>query len=181
MPVEGRLAVHRPDSLLRDVRLPDEHPPGRGLRRAGLVLLALVVLLGATGLLGTHTRTLHASGPGYQMSVTYALIARPGQDVPWRVRIHCDAGCTHDLTLAVSADYFRIFETQGFQPDANQTTSDGHDVYLTFNKPPQGNDFVVDYDAYIQPGSHTGSTGNVRLLVGGQQITSIRIHTWLVP
>jgi hypothetical protein len=169
------------DSLLSDVCGPGQRPPGRSLRRLGVSLLLIVVLLGATGLLGTRSRTLHARGPGYQMSVTYALIARPGQDVPWRVRIHCDAGCSKDITLAVSADYFRIFETQGFQPDPDQSTSDGHDVYLTFNKPPSGNDFVVDYDAYIQPGSHTGTTGNVRLIVAGQEITSLRIHTWLVP
>lgn len=177
---EGDRGV-RSDSLLRDVRAPDQAPPGRWLRRIGLVALTIVVLLGATGLLGTRTRSVYASGPGYTMTVTYAWIARPGQDVPWRVHVHCDAGCTQNITLAVTADYFRIFETQGFHPDPDQSTGDGHDEYLTFNKPPNGNDFVVDYDAYIQPGSHTGSAGDVRLLVGGSAITSVRIHTWLVP
>ncbi|MFL6100096.1 MAG: hypothetical protein ACJ71T_09105 [Actinomycetales bacterium] len=146
-----------------------------------IAVLLLFVLAGATGFLGTHTRTATASSGGYRMTVTYAWVARPGQDVPWRVHVHCPGGCQDDITLAVSAEYFRIFETQGFSPSPQHSTSDGKFVYLTFSKPPAGHDFGVDYDAYIQPGSHTGAPATVRLIVQSRLITELRIHTWLAP
>jgi hypothetical protein len=137
--------------------------------------------VGATGFLGTHTRTVSVTASGYRMSVTYAWVARNGQDVPWRVHVHCPGGCNDDITLAVSSEYFHIYESQGFFPEVDQSTSDGRFVYLTFSAPPEGHDLAVDYDAYIQPGSHTGAAADVRLIVKSTLVTTAHIHTWLVP
>ena len=59
-----------------------------------------------------------------------AQVARSGLDVPWRARVHRDGGVNSELTLAVSSDYFRMFETQGFFPDPESATNDGQFVYL---------------------------------------------------
>lgn len=170
-----------PDSLLQDVRLAGDPQPRAWPRRVTIAVLLLIVVAGATGFLGTHTRTASASADGYRLTLTYAWVARPGLDVPWRVQVHCPGGCRDDITLAVSAEYFRIFETQGFSPNVDQSTSDGKFVYLTFSAPPAGHDFGVDYDAYIQPGSHTGAPATVRLIVQSRLITELHVHTWLVP
>jgi hypothetical protein len=174
-------ALRGADSLLRDVCLRDDPSPRRWPGRVATLVLLLVVLVGATGFLGTHTRTVTASADGYRMSVTYAWVARNGLDVPWRVHVHCPGGCSDGVTLAVSSEYFHIYESQGFFPDVDQSTSDGRFVYLTFSPPPDGHDFGVDYDAYIQPGSHTGAAGDVRLIVNSRLVTTAHIHTWLVP
>jgi hypothetical protein len=169
------------DSLLQDVRLAGDPQPRTWPRRVTLAVLLLVVVAGATGFLGTHTRTATVTSGGYRMSLTYAWVARPGQDVPWRVHVRCPGGCRDDITLAVSDEYFRIYETQGFYPQFSESTSDGKFDYLTFSAPPPGHDFGVEYDAYIQPGSHTGAPATVRLIIAGRLITELRIHTWLVP
>src|SRR4051794_8440244 len=87
------------------------------LRQLGILLLVLVVLAGATGLLGVHSTTTTASGDGYTASFTHARIARAGWDVPWSVRITHPGGFDGSVTLAINADYFRIYESQRFWPE----------------------------------------------------------------
>jgi hypothetical protein len=169
------------DSLLRDVRKGVEGPPSSIARTLGLLVLLAVVVAGAVGVFGVHSRTVDSTGAGYRLTVTYPQTARSGLDVPWRARIHRSGGLPDDVTLAVSADYFRMFETQGFFPDPDSATSDAKFVYLTFTKPPAGEDLVVDYDAYIQPASQIGKSAVVRLIVGGREQTRVSLRTWLVP
>ncbi|PZS34638.1 MAG: hypothetical protein DLM58_05420 [Pseudonocardiales bacterium] len=168
-------------SMLDDVRPASAGPPSRTGSRIGIVILAVVVLLGATGALGVHSRTSRHTSNGYTLSVTYAQVARSGLDAPWRVRVHRDGGVNSDITLAVTSDYFRMFETQGFYPTPDSTTNDGDYVYMGFTKLMPGRDFVLDYDAYIQPASQIGKSGIVRLLVKGREMARTSFHTWLVP
>jgi hypothetical protein len=167
--------------LLADVRT----GPGRRLpqwgRRAGLVLLLAVVVLGAAGFLGVRSRTAKAQGGGYTLTVTYPHTARAGLDVPWQARVHRAGGVDSDVTLAITSSYFHMFETQGFYPDADTATNDGRFVYMTFTKPPAGQDFVLDYDAYIQPSSQVGKSAVIKLIVHGTEVAHTSIHTWLVP
>lgn len=150
------------------------------MRRAGLALLSAAVVLGATGLFGVRSRTSTAVEHGYTLRVTYPMIARAGLDVPWRAQVHHRGGFPHGLTLAVSTDYFRMFETQGFFPDADSVTNDGRFVYFTYDHPP-GPTFLVDYDAYIQPASQIGKSATVRVLIGATPVVSTKVRTWLLP
>jgi hypothetical protein len=149
-------------------------------RRFGLSLLLVVVLAGAFGVFGVHSRTVTTHANGYTLEVLYPQTARAGLDVPWRVTVHKPGGFDQGITIAVSTDYFRMFETQGFYPDADSSTNDGKFVYFNFNQPP-GEEFVMDYDAYIQPSAQIGKTATVRLIVGGTIEASTSIRTWLVP
>jgi hypothetical protein len=166
---------------LRDVPAPGERSRPHWLRRIALSILLVIVLLGATGVFGVRSRSVRVEGSGYTLTVTYPLSARAGLDVPWRARVHKDGGVNSDLTIAVSTDYFRMFETQGFFPDADSATNDGKFVYMTFKAPPPGQDFLVDYDAYIQPSAQLGKSADVRLIIDGKLILRARIRTWLVP
>jgi hypothetical protein len=164
-----------------DVRRAEEGPPPMWGRRLGTSLLLIIVLLGAVGVLGVHSRTITTSGSGWRMSVTYPQTARAGLDVPWRVRVHHPGGLPDKLTLAVSADYFRMFETQGFFPDADSETNDGKYVYFTFDTSAGSDDFLVDYDAYIQPSAQIGKSGTVELIIGKSVVAKASLHTWLAP
>jgi hypothetical protein len=172
--------VSHPESTLADVRRAADGPVPRWGRRLGIVVLLVVVLAGALGFLGVRTRTVHATANGYTLSVTYPQIARAGLDIAWRAHVHHAGGFSGDITIAVSTDYFRMFETQGFYPDADSSTNDGHFVYFNFTKPP-GDDFLVDYDAYIQPSSQLGKPATVKLLIGNKLKVQTSLHTWLVP
>lgn len=138
------------------------------------------MLLGAVGVFGVHSRTVDAASNGYTLQVTYPQTARAGLDVAWRAHVHHAGGFPGGLTLAVSTDYFRMFETQGFYPDADSSTNDGRFVYFTFTKPP-GDDFLLDYDAYIQPGSQIGKSATVKVIIHGTTVVQASLHTWLVP
>jgi YetF C-terminal domain len=89
------------------------------------VLLLVVVVAGAIGVFGVHSSTVSARANGYLLSVTYARAARPGLDIPFTVRAQHTGSFPSSITLAVSTDYFRMFETQGFYPDADSATNDG--------------------------------------------------------
>jgi hypothetical protein len=150
-------------------------------QRIGLGILLIIVVLGAFGVFGVHSATSTRSSNGYTLSVTYPRTARAGLDTPWRARVHRAGGVNADITLAVSSAYFRMFETQGFYPDPDSATNDGDYVYMHFTGLRPGRDFVLEYDAYIQPASQIGKSATVRLLVGGREVARTSFHTWLVP
>jgi hypothetical protein len=145
-----------------------------------VVLLTGLVVAGALGVFGVHSSTVRTSSNGYDLSVTYPKVARAGLDVPWRAHVHNDAGLPDQFTIAISSDYFRMFETQGFYPTADSMSNDGRFVSFHFVGA-QGADFVLEYDAYIQPASQVGKSATVELIVDGQVVAQASIKTWLVP
>jgi hypothetical protein len=169
-----------PGTTLTDVRRDARGGVGRWGRRGGTVVLALVVLAGALGLLGVRSGTVSAAAGGYHLSVTYAQVARAGLDVPFHVRVGHAGGFDGGVTLAITASYFGLFETQGFYPDPQSETNDGTDEIMTFAKPP-GDTFQLDFDAYIQPASQVGRSGTVRLVRAGATVARVSVHTRLVP
>jgi hypothetical protein len=142
--------------------------------------LLVVVLLGATGLLGDTTQTTRVSGDGIDLTLTWATSSRAGMDVPWEVSVHRAGGFTGDITLAVTGSYFDIYETQGWRPDPSDSTREGDTLYLTFSKPP-GDTLVAAYDAYIQPSSQVGRSGHLAVLDRGREAVSLDFRTILLP
>jgi hypothetical protein len=149
-------------------------------RRGFLVLLLVFVLAGLGGFLGVRTATETAEAGGYGLSLHHATTARAGLDVPWVVTVTHEGGFGKDLTLAVTGDYFDIYETQGFTPEPSDATRDGTTLYLTFAAPP-GDTFVVSYDAYIQPSSQVGQDGTLSVLENGTPVASVDFDTMLLP
>lgn len=170
-----------PDSTLADLESTEQERGAAWGRRVVLVALLLLVLAGVAGLLGVRTATRTATGDGWSLTLEHATVARAGIDVPFQVTVHHDGGFDKTITLAVTGDYFDIYETQGFTPDAAEATRDAHTLYLTFDAPP-GDTFVVSYDAYIQPASQQGRSGTVSVLgQGGTPAASIDFSTHLLP
>jgi hypothetical protein len=168
------------DSTLADVRPVARGPRPVLAKRLLVGLLSVIVLAGAAGLFGVRSRETSASAAGWTVSVTYAIVARAGLDVPWQVVVHRDGGFTGPVTLTVTADYFDIFESQGLDPEPTTETADGDKLYWTFD-PPAGDELAVDFDAYIQPSSQIGASGEVAVLDGGSPVVTVPFRTWLVP
>jgi hypothetical protein len=171
-------------STLADVHAGDVAVAGRPWRLAAITALSLVVLLGAAGLFGVRSRTVSASGGGYDLSLTYPRVARAGLDVPWHVTLRHEGGFQGQraITLAVTARYFDIYETQGFHPEPDTETRDGEFLYLSFTPPPAGDVFELDFDTYVQPSSQIGRHADLWLVQGGRhRVVGVSFSTWLVP
>lgn len=168
------------ESTLRDVREPDEIRPAAWGRRAAIAVLALVVLTGASGWLGVRSWTARASGDGYELSVTYPRVARAGLDIPWIVHLEHPGGFSGPVTIALTADYYDIFEFQGMHPEPTDETTDGEFVYLTFAKP-KGDVFRVSLDTYVQPASQIGRDAVTKAIVDGKTVAQVDYETWLAP
>lgn len=169
------------DSTLERVHPPQVRSRGLWGRRAGTGVLLVFVLCGASGLLGVRSTTAHGSAPEVRVAVTHAAVARSGLDVPWQVRVEREGGFDDEITLAVTADYFEIFESQGMDPEPAEETRDGEWLLLTFTAP-EGDTFVVDYDAYIQPAAQIGREAAVAVVeADGTRVAATSFATRIVP
>jgi len=170
-----------PDSTLTGLESHQQEQTAIWGRRAFLGVLLVVVLAGALGLLGVRTSTATDAGGGYELAVDHATVARAGLDVPLQVTVTHEGGFDKTLTLAVTGDYFDMYETQGFTPEPSAAVRDASTLYLTFDAP-EGDTFVVDYDAYIQPSSQRGEGATVSLVDADlQPLASVDIDTFLLP
>lgn len=171
------------DSTLRGVRTSEKGWIARWIRWAAVLLLVAVVGVAAAGQLGVRTDTTSATGDGWVITVEYAAVARAGLDAPLRVQVDRSDGSDFDddLTLEFNNRYLSIFETQGFQPDPDQSAAVGDAVRMTFTKPPPGSSFVLNYDAYIQPASQLGADGRIGVIVDGATVVAVDLHTTLLP
>jgi hypothetical protein len=165
---------------LDDVRTTGENRSGLRGRRVAIAVMLLVVLAGASGWLGVRAHTKNASGEGYDLTLTYPQVARAGLDIPWELRLEHPGGFTGDITIALSADYFDIYEFQGMHPEPSDETADGDFVYLTFS-PPDGDVFTTALDTYVQPSAQLGRDATVRAIIDGRPVAEIDYSTWLVP
>jgi hypothetical protein len=179
--VSSRSGFSQPaDSTRQDLRSVEENARGHAVRRATIGVLAIIVLLGAVGAFGMRTGSVQASGGGYRLSVEYAVISRAGLDTPWRVTVRHPGGFSGPITLATTASYFSMFESQGLTPQPDAETVAGRYLYQEFSPPP-GDTFTLIFDAYIQPASQRGRSGQTALIVDDHEVARVRYRTRLVP
>ena len=149
-------------------------------RRGFLALLLAFVLAGLAGVLGVRAATTSDEADGWELHLRHAAVARSGLDVPWEVTVHHEGGFGKEVVLAVTGDYFDVYETQGFTPEPTEATRDADTLLLTFAAPP-GDTFVVAYDAYIQPAAQQGADGTLAVLDGGTRVASVDFSTTVLP
>ncbi len=151
------------------------------LRRTSLLLLVALVALGMVGLLGVRTAEKSAVRDGYRLDVAYPRVARAGLDTEWRIRVTNPAGLGDRVVVAVTGDWFLLFESQAFHPEPIESTRDGSTMYLTFATAPDDRTLVVDFDAYVQPASQRGEPARVAVLESGTPVVWVDYQTWLLP
>lgn len=155
----------------------------RNGRRAGLVLLALFVLAGAVGLLGTRTTTASATGGGYALTVTHPSVSRSGHAVKVEVEVRKQGGfdTSEPVRLRMRSAYFDLFDENGFTPQPDAETSDAEWTYDDF-VPPRGDVFTVSVDTRIEPARNRGERGEVSLVDDrGRPFLTVRFRTRLMP
>ncbi|MGI8810359.1 MAG: hypothetical protein ACR2KK_21415 [Acidimicrobiales bacterium] len=169
----------QPTDISRQVR-------SRLVRRIFVVGLGLFLVLGALGFYGVRTRSASAAGGGYEVSVRYATVSRPGLATPWSVEVRRPGGFPDGLTLAVMSGYFDAFDENGLDPAPVEETSDGERTYWRFG-PSAADTIAVSFDARIEPGVQaTRVKGRVEVLDGppGPQsaaVVTVDFGTWVMP
>ncbi len=167
-------------STLPDAPSPERLRYGRAARRVFIVGLFVFLGLGLAGALGVRTGTVAASGVGYELEVTYARVTRPGLATPWSATVRHPGGFDGPITIAVSSEYFDMFDENGLDPDPTGSTADGDYVYWQFD-PPDGDVFEVSFDARIEPARQWGREGVTLLMDGDKVIAEARYKTWVLP
>ncbi|MCW2615368.1 MAG: hypothetical protein JWN08_2362 [Frankiales bacterium] len=155
----------------------------RDARRVGLVLLALFVLAGAAGLLGTRTVEAEGSGGGYDVTVTHPSVSRSGHAVKLEVQVRREAGFdpSEPVRLRFLSSYFDLFDENGFTPQPDAETSDDRFTYDDF-LPPRGDVLTVSVDTRVEPARNTGERGEVAVVdEQGRVLVAVPFRTWLAP
>lgn len=153
---------------------------GRALRRIFNVLLAVFLIAAVAGVFGVRSRKATASAEGYEVTVTYAAVSRPGLATPWSVDVRRVGGFEAAATIAVTSDYVDMFDENGLDPDPAVARADADFVYWTFDVPP-GETLGVSFDARIEPGVQWGREGVVKLIRESRTIVEVPFKTWVMP
>jgi len=165
-------APEKPD-LLRSRR-------ARAVRRLFMAALVAVLALGLAGLLGVDSATKTAGGGGYELTVTYGRVSRPGLATPWSLEVRHPGGFDGPITISTNTKYLDLFDENGFDPQPSKSTATPDTVIWEFD-PPDGDTLGVSLDARIEPGAQWGRTGETSVLVEGQPVVTAKYKTWVLP
>jgi len=152
-------------------------------RRIFVALLAAFVALGALGFLGVRSRTTSATGGGYELTVKYAAVSRPGLATPWSFEVRRPGGFPDGLLVAVTSSYFDAFDENGFGPEPVEETTDGERTIWRFG-PTASEVLSVSMDARIEPGvQFTSAKGRLEVLTSrtAPPAVAAEFRTWVMP
>lgn len=169
-----------PASTLADVENDAKQHYAIWARRGFLALVLAFVVAGLLGYLGVHSVTDTASGGGYQMSLHYARIARPGLNVPWQLTVTHAGGFSGPVEIDLASNYLNMIDVQGATPRPTRETQDGTWWRMTFD-PPRGDTLVFSLGMAVQPGTSHGESATVRLVEHGRPVDQIHFTTTLLP
>lgn len=154
---------------------------GRAARRALLTVFAVVLALGAAGVLGVREATATASGGGYDLTVTYPRVTRAGHAVPLSITVRKSGGFgAEPVTLRMSSGYFALFDENGVQPSPSKETATATDLVWEFDPPP-GDTLRIYFDTRTGPNRQRGTSGEVAVLDGVTPVLSVRFDTVVLP
>lgn len=150
-------------------------------RRIVLALLFAILLAGIAGAFGVRTREATAIANGYELTVTYAAVTRPGLATPWSVDVRRPGGFLEGpITIAASGEYLDMFDENGLDPQPSASTADPEFVVWEFD-PPMGDTLSVSFDARLEPAKQWGRSGTVKVLDGETELVEVSFRTWVMP
>jgi hypothetical protein len=154
----------------------------RAARRVFVVVLGLFLLLGALGFFGVRSRTATAAGGGYELSVTYGSVSRPGLATPWSFEVRRAGGFPDGVTLSVTSGYFDAFDENGLGPAPIEETVDGDLTIWRFG-PTRSETLAVSFDARIEPGVQLTTAKGALSVLGptGQPAVTVAFKTFVMP
>jgi hypothetical protein len=149
--------------------------------RAGLLLLALIVLAGSVGLLGPRKGEVRASAGGRVLEVQYPAITRAGEPAPLNIRVTSASGFDGPIRIALCDNLFDELDFQNWYPNPSAEAGDASTLVYEFD-PPDGDVFETTLDARSAPGKF-GAVENcgVSVLEKKDTVVSVSFRTWRLP
>ena len=157
---------------------------GQVLRWVFAVALVAFLLVGALGGYGVRHGEVQDRGGGYELTVRYPTVTRPGLASVWSVEVRTTDGSAlpGSVEVATDADYFSIYDENGLDPDPASATSDGERLIWEVEPAEGATSVVLDFDARIEPGVQlAGQEGTTSLLVDGAPVVSVSYRTRVLP
>ena len=152
----------------------------RAWRRAFLGAVTVLVLLGASGLLGVRSSTVTASADGYTLTVTYASVTRPGLATPFAIEVVAENGFEGGFELETSSRFLAAFDENGLDPEPVTTMADGTWTTWGFEQPTSTR-FKLSFDARLEPAVQWRTPGETRLVVGDRVVAQVAYMMWVMP
>lgn len=150
------------------------------LRRAATLILAVFVIAGAASVFGVSESTVSASGGGYELTVEYSDVSRPGLETPWKVRVVSPGGFDGPVNLRTTAEYLEMFDINGFSPEPDATARDGQFFVMEFARP-AGDEFVFSLDGRLSPATQSTESAKTALIDDGRVIAEVAFKTRVMP
>jgi hypothetical protein len=153
----------------------------RILRRSVLALVAVFILVGASGFLGARTDAVSAEGGGYRLTVFYPSITRPGLAIRWIAIVEKIGGFDHPIQLATTSTYFNLFDFNNLDPTPAELTTTGVLSIWTFDPPPGEVVMRITMDARLEPARQHGSKATTSVMIDGLTEVSVSYQTKVMP
>lgn len=151
------------------------------LRKVSITLIGGLVLAGSIGLLGVRTEVVTAVGGGYQLSVRYASVSRPGLATPLSIEVRSDDALPEEVTILATSSYLALFDDNGMEPLPVESYNTADWTSWTFAVPPDSHLLRVDLDARLEPAVQWGSDATVAVEVWQQRMASVDFTTKVAP
>ena len=152
------------------------------LRRLFMVALLVFLLLGLLNVFGVRTRETSGAGAGWELSVRYASVTRPGLATPWSVQVRRPGGFSGSVRVATTEEYLDLFDQNDLSPDPTSATSDGQRTIWEFEAPDGAEEMTISLDARVEPGVQlTGVEATTSVLDQDRPAVSVTYRTWVTP
>lgn len=152
----------------------------RTVRQVVVGLMVVFVALGVAGVFGSKTGGVTASANGYDLTVIYPKVTRPGLPVRWIYTVHHAGGFDGQIDIATTFEYLNLFDLTGIDPDASSQTATGGQIVWSFD-PPEGDVFSVAFDAATEVGIHEIGPATGSVVVNGKPVVQVHFKTVVMP
>jgi hypothetical protein len=152
----------------------------RAVRRLLLAGLTAFVLVGATSFLGAHTNVQRGSGGGYEVTLAYPRVSRPGLAIRWILTIRHPGGFDGPVRVGTTSRYFDLFDFNNLDPTPGSATTHGELTVWEFD-PPVGETLVVTLDGRIEPAQQSGRSAVTSVLNGDVPVVTLSYETRVMP
>lgn len=145
-----------------------------------LMLLAVIDALSLADTYGIDTAHARASGGGYDLDVRYSTVSRGALATPFEIHVRRPGGFDGPVTIAVSHEYMKLWDENGFYPTPSSETTMGPWLLWEFDRP-EGDTLHFSYDGRIEPAAQRGRAGRVAVVEDATPVVEVSFRTRVLP
>jgi hypothetical protein len=154
----------------------------RGLRWFAIAVVVLIVAAAMLGFFGLRLGNVAARDGNLEVDVRYARVTRAGLPTPFTIDVATRDGTAlpDRVEVALSSDYFALFDENGLDPEPVESDADAESTYFTFEPTGGHSTLAIDFDARAQTDVHRGKRAQVTVRAGDDEAT-VDFRTRVAP